>query len=48
MKEAWYKTMFAFIKKMFLGLLSVCIKGSFGQSLISNTKGPKKCLTLNN
>ena len=33
---------------MFVGLLSVCIKGSFGQSLISNTKGSKKCLTLNN
>ena len=35
-------------KKMFIGLLSVCTIGSFGESLVSNSKGPIKCVTLNN
>ena len=35
-------------KKMFIGLLNVCAIGSFGESLVSNSKGPLKCLTLNN
>ena len=33
---------------MFIGLLSVCTIGSFGESLVSNSKGPIKCVTLNN
>ena len=40
--------MFRFIKKMFIRLLSACTKGSFGESLVSNSKEPLKCLTLNN
>ena len=37
--------MFEFIKKMFIGL---CTIGSFGPSIVSNTKEPIKWLTLNN
>ena len=37
---------------MFIGLLSVCkivqLYGSFGESLVSNSKGPTKCVFLNN
>ena len=33
---------------MFIGLLNVCAIRSFGKSLVSNSKGPLKCLTLNN
>ena len=33
---------------MFIGLLSVCITGSFGESLASNSKGYIKCASLNN
>ena len=33
---------------MFIGLLSIWTVGSFGESLVSNSKGPIKCLTLNN
>ena len=40
--------MFRFIKQRFIGSLSVCTIGSFGQSLVSKLKGPIKCLTLNN
>ena len=43
MKETWYK-MFAFIKKMFIGLLNACTTRSFGESLASNSKGCLKCL----
>ena len=40
--------MFGFIKKMFVGLLSVCAIVSFGKSLASIYKGPIKCVPLNN
>ena len=40
--------MFGLILKMFIGLLSVCTRGSFGESLISNSKGPIKYVSLNN
>ena len=33
---------------MFIGLLIVCTIGSFGDSLVSNPKGPIKCASLNN
>ena len=35
-------------KKTFIGLLSLCTIGSFGESLISNLKGLIKRLTLDN
>ena len=38
--------MFGFIKKIFIGLLSVCTQVSFSGSL--PPKKPIKCLTLNN
>ena len=31
---------------MFIGSLSVCTIESFGESLVSNSKGPIKCLQL--
>ena len=37
--------MFRFIKKIFIGLLSVCTQVSFRGSI--TPKDPKKCLTLN-
>ena len=40
--------MFGFIKKMFVGLLSVCTIVSFGESLASSSKGSIKFLTLYN
>ena len=33
---------------MFIGLLSVCSTRSFGDSLVSNLKGPIKCVSLIN
>ena len=33
---------------MFIGLLSACIIESFGKSLVSNSKRPKKCVSLKN
>ena len=33
---------------MFIRLLSVCAVESFGDLLVSNSKGPIKCLILNN
>ena len=33
---------------MFIGLLSICIIGSFGELLGSNSKGPIRCVSLNN
>ena len=39
--------MFGFIKKMFIGLLSVCTIGSFGVLLVFNSKGTLKFLALN-
>ena len=39
--------MFGFIKKN-TGLLSACTIGSFGESLAFNSKGPIKCVSLNN
>ena len=47
-KKTWYKLLFEFIKKMFVGLLSVFTLGSFDESLVSNLKGPMKCVSLNN
>ena len=41
MKET-YKIMFGFIKKWFVGLLSVCARGCFGESLASNYREPIK------
>ena len=40
--------MLGFIKKMFVGLLNFCTIQNFDKSLVSNSKGPIKCLTLNN
>ena len=40
--------MFGFIKKMFIVLFSVCTIGRFGESLAFNSKGPIKCISLNN
>ena len=37
-----------FIKKMFIGLLSVWTMWSFGESLVSNSKVPIKYVSLNN
>ena len=42
------KIMFAFIYKMFIRLLSTCTIGSFGESLVSNSKGRLKFISLNN
>ena len=39
--------MFSF-KIMFIGLLSACTTGSFGESLASNSEGCIKCVSLNN
>ena len=33
---------------MFVGLLNVCTIGMFGRSLVSNSKGSIKCISLNN
>ena len=33
---------------MLIGLLSVCAIGTFSESLVSNFKGPIKCVSLNN
>ena len=32
--------MFGFLKNIFIGLLSACTKGNFGESLAFNSKGP--------
>ena len=40
--------MLGFIKKRFVGLLNFFVTGCYGESLISNLKGPIKCLSLNN
>ena len=40
--------MFGFIKKMFIVLFSVCTIGRFGESLAFNSKGPIKCISLDN
>ena len=42
------KIIFRLIKQLFIGFLSVCTIGSFGESLVSGSKEPIKCLTLNN
>ena len=34
--------------KIFIALLSPCTIGSFGESFVSNSKGPIKCVSLNN
>ena len=31
---------------MFIGLFSLCTIGGFGQSIVSNSKGTIKCLTM--
>ena len=33
---------------MFLGLLNLCTIESFGESLVSNSKGPTKCVSFHN
>ena len=38
MKETKYKIMFGFIKKKFVGLLSVCTIVRFGELLVFNSK----------
>ena len=40
--------MFGFIKKMFIGLLSVCKIRGFSRSLVSNPQELKKCVTFTN
>ena len=40
--------MFAFIKQVFIKLLSACTLGSFGELLVPNLKRPIKCVFLNN
>ena len=40
--------MFGFIKKLFIGLLSVCTLVRFSRSLPPNYKRPIKCVSLNN
>ena len=40
--------MFGFIFKMSIGLSSISTTGLFGKSLVSNSQGPKKRLTVNN
>ena len=40
--------MFKFIEKMFIGLSSICTIGSFGESLASNSKVSRKCVSLIN
>ena len=47
MKKTSYK-MFVIYLKLFIGLLSACTIGSFGESLDFNSKGPLKCVSLNN
>ena len=39
--------MFGFIEKISIGLLSICITGSFSGSLVSNSKGLAKCVLIN-
>ena len=36
--------MFGFVEKISIGLLSICITGSFSGSLVSNSKGLAKCV----
>ena len=38
--------MFEFIKKMFIGLLSACTRGNFGESLVCNLKEFSKMVNL--
>ena len=40
--------MFGFIKQMFFRLLRVCTMKGFGESLVSNMKGPIKYVSLDN
>ena len=40
--------MYGFIKRVFIGLLSVCILIRFGRPLASNYKQPIKCVSLTN
>ena len=40
--------MFGFIKQMFFRLLRVCTMKGFGESLVSNSKGPIKYVSLDN
>ena len=39
--------MFGFINKVFVGLLSVCLI-NFSESIVSNSKGLTKCVSLSN
>ena len=42
------KIMFGFLENMFIGLLSTCTVQIFNGSLAFNSKGPVKCVSLNN
>ena len=44
-KQTWYEILFGFIKKMFIGLLSICAIVRFGALLASYYKEPIKCVT---
>ena len=44
----WYKIIFRFIKKMFIGVLRACTKGSFGESSASSSTGHVKFVSLHN
>ena len=48
MKETWNKIVFWFIKIVLIGLLRVYTIGRFGESLVFNSKGPLKCVSLSN
>ena len=45
-KETWYKMVFGFIKKIFVGLLSVCVIERFGPLLAFNYTERIKCVSL--
>ena len=49
MKKHDIKCCFDLLKKyIYIGLLSVCTIGSIDESIVSNSKGPIKCVSLNN
>ena len=47
-KKTQHKIMLVFIRKTFIGLSSTCIIGRVGKSLHFYSKGPTKCVSLNN
>ena len=44
---AWYERMFGFIKKIFIGLLSICTTTRLRESLNSNSERRVKYVSLN-